>query len=338
MGKRIAVLLALGTPSGLMLAWLVRHLWGESTWWSYLIWAVPEGLWCFLVAIPIVCGVALGRDRSVRRAARLGIVATLLLSLAMCEPRLRALRTPGPNNLKVMQLNMEHGLKGVEKIARLIERELPDILFLEETGPLDQQPDQRSPELTRALSQYQVHRSRFEAVAVRGEILETEVIDLPETATEHSERPGKVLTAVRAKVRGHTLRLVALHFSPSRLNEAFEASPWAMPAYLSEMARIRSGQYSKLREYMEMHANDCIIVGGDFNAHPAGPEYRKMSALGADAFSASGAGLGFTLTATVPCERFDYIWCRNVEPVRSEVLPDIVSDHRALVAWVSCPN
>jgi vancomycin resistance protein VanJ len=104
------------------------------------------------------------------------------------------------------------------------------------------------------------------------------------------------------------------------------------------MARIRSGQYSRLRQYMEMHANDCMIVGGDFNAHPAGPEYRKMSELATDAFTASGAGFGFSLTATMPCERFDYIWCRNVEPMRCEVLPDIVSDHRAVVAWVSCPK
>lgn len=335
MGKRIAVRTALATPSVLALVWLIRHLWGEATWWSYLIWAIPEGVWLFAVLVPVACGLAYGRDRRVRLAVRLGCLAALFLSLAICEPRIRRLKEPDPKNLKVLQLNMEHGLEGVERIARLIERERPDILFLEEAGPLGEAPDRILPEMKRALSGYQVHRSRFEAVAVKGTILAREVVDLPETDKERAEKPGKVLTAVRADVRGHVLRLVALHFSPSRFDEALESSPWLMPSYLDRMAAIRSGQYAKLRDYIRLHANESIIVAGDFNAHPAGADYRRLASIATDAFAAAGSGFGFSLTANAPVERFDYIWCKNVEPVRCEVLPDIVSDHRAVVAWVN---
>lgn len=333
MGRKLAIRLCLGTPLALALAWVIRHLWGETTWWSYLVWAVPEGAWGLALLIPIGFGLALGRDRRVRMACRIGTISTLLIVLAICEPKLRLAARPEPEDLKVMQLNMEHGLKGVEKVANLIERERPDILFLQEAGPLGEPPNRFSPALRRALAGYEVYRSRFEAIAVRGQLFERQSIDLPETDKERREPPGKVLTTALAKVRGTEVRLVTLHFSPSRLDEAVREGISSLPAYLTNMARVRRGQYSALIAFLAEHATERVIVAGDFNAHPAGPDYRRLARVATDAFAESGVGMGFTLTASVPCERFDYLWSRKLKAVRCEVLPDQVSDHRAVMAW-----
>jgi endonuclease/exonuclease/phosphatase (EEP) superfamily protein YafD len=75
-------------------------------------------------------------------------------------------------------------------------------------------------------------------------------------------------------------------------------------------------------------------VAGDFNGHPAGPNYGSLRGLMKDAFESAGRGFGYTLTSSLPCEREDYIWSRNLKAVDCRVRPDRVSDHLPLVAWL----
>ena len=76
-----------------------------------------------------------------------------------------------------------------------------------------------------------------------------------------------------------------------------------------------------------------VIVGGDLNARPESAELQPLAGAGLrDAWSACGAGQGFTFPAAGPDRRIDYLYltpgssCR-----RAQVLSEQASDHRALL-------
>ncbi|MEQ1933847.1 MAG: endonuclease/exonuclease/phosphatase family protein, partial [Fimbriimonadaceae bacterium] len=94
---------------------------------------------------------------------------------------------------------------------------------------------------------------------------------------------------------------------------------------------VRRAQFSALSDLA--NSNLPSIAAGDLNEQPLGPNYYRLTEYWTDAFEAAGQGFGYTLTATLPNHCSDYILSRGIHPVRCEVLPDVVSDHRAIVAW-----
>lgn len=311
---------------GLVLVWGIRHVWGCSTWWSSIPTLVPEPVW--LVGALGWC-VATGIPRFA--AAKLPAFCAFLAALAINEPQIRF---PGPKmGLKVMQLNMQHGMVGVDKVAALIERERPDILFLQEAGSLDKPVDRVAPSLRNALAGYQIFRIRYEAIAVRGQLLGRETVD---TGFGLDGR-RKFLTTAVARVGGKTISLATLHFQPTQEDKLLTA-PGAALRRLVRVGEIRQDSYRVLASWLRSQPDgQPCIVAGDFNEHPCGPNYRLLSFYAEDAWQAAGVGFGFTIPSVTPFERIDYIWARNARVRRAEVLPDVVSDHRAVLAWIEVP-
>lgn len=256
----------------------------------------------------------------------------MLVALAINEPQVRS---PGAEvGLKVMQLNMQHGNVGVDKVAALVDRERPDVLFLQEAGSLHKPADQVAPSMRNALAGYQIFRIRYEAVAVRGELLETATVD---TGYGLDGR-RKFLTTVLARIAGETFSLATLHFQPTQEDKLFNA-PSAAYRRLARVGQIRRDSYRVLAGWLRSQPEGrTCIVGGDFNEHPCGPNYRLLSAYAQDAWKAAGTGFGLTIPSPTPFERIDYIWTRNARVRRAEVLPDVVSDHRAVLAWIEIPS
>lgn len=245
----------------------------------------------------------------------------------MIAPIIRQTKPIPKGSLKVMQLNMQHGLTGIEKVAALIERESPDILCLQESGPRQEFPDGSPPPIRRALRGYVLYRSFSEAIAVKGEILGKGTVELPEPAYESAIGGGKVITFVKARIRGKVIRIATVHLSP-RPDPSLSA--WAGAA---QFARIRQAQFKALADFLKASPEHTILCG-DFNSHPVGPNYRLMTSIMTDAFAAAGSGIGYTMNSRLPHKRIDYIYCRGFVPVAHRVLPDVVSDHRAVVAWL----
>ncbi len=72
--------------------------------------------------------------------------------------------------------------------------------------------------------------------------------------------------------------------------------------------------------------------GGDFNASPDSPVYRRILDAGfVDPFSELGIGSPPTSPAVSPAERIDFVWLRGMEPVAAQVLDSLASDHRLVV-------
>lgn len=306
-------------PLFVFAALTLRELVGDTTWWSLWTLAISESIWP-VVAL-VVFTIALIRNRRWHHATFFAVLISLF-SIRV------AFNAPQPDGLKVMQLNMRHGLDGLGKICDLITREHPDVICLQEAGPLSHYPAQVDARLRKALDGYSVVHAQFEVIAVRGDITQKEIVELEEVGAEKAWYDQKVVTEVLAKVRGHMIRIATVHFTPR------PSSKFPSFSNYCEFASVRRSQHHALADLVAKHPDDAWIVAGDFNGQPFGPNYRTLTSLLKDCWRESGRGLGYTIRATLPHKRSDYIFVRNLNPVGSAVLDDIVSDHRAVVAWV----
>lgn len=79
-----------------------------------------------------------------------------------------------------------------------------------------------------------------------------------------------------------------------------------------------------------------LLVGGDLNARPESPIHERMRAAGfRDAWAQCGTGDSLTFPANAPNRRIDYLYLTgDARCTEARVLPDEVSDHRALLVRV----
>lgn len=306
-------------PLFILAALILRELLGDTTWWSLWTLAISESIWP-VVALFVFAIVSI-RHRRWHQATFVAVLVSLF-SIRV------ALHVPRPEGLKVMQLNMRHGLDGLQRICALIDRERPDVLCLQEAGPLSAYPHKVESKLAHVLRDYTVFHSQFEAIAVRGELLESGKVDLDEVDSEKAWFDQKVITHAGVRVQGRKLRIATVHFTPRPASK--------IPGYSNyrEFARVRRSQHLALANLVRRHPDDAWIVAGDFNGQPHGPNYRTVTDLLEDCYREAGRGFGYTIRSTLPHKRSDYIFVRNLKPTSCFVLGDIVSDHRAVVAWV----
>ncbi|MFY9588134.1 MAG: endonuclease/exonuclease/phosphatase family protein [Actinomycetota bacterium] len=75
------------------------------------------------------------------------------------------------------------------------------------------------------------------------------------------------------------------------------------------------------------------VVAGDMNERPGGLALTVITSRFRDAFAEAGAGDGLTFTAQEPKARIDYVFVSDgIRVERATVLPDVASDHLAVVA------
>jgi endonuclease/exonuclease/phosphatase family metal-dependent hydrolase len=79
------------------------------------------------------------------------------------------------------------------------------------------------------------------------------------------------------------------------------------------------------------------FLGGDLNTGPTSPVASMARSVLTDTWQAVGVGQGDTVPARAPDARIDYLLYRggsgvDIRPLRAQVLPRVVSDHRAVRA------
>ena len=82
-----------------------------------------------------------------------------------------------------------------------------------------------------------------------------------------------------------------------------------------------------------------LLVGGDFNARPESPIHESLRGAGfGDAWARCGSPVPLTFPANAPTRRIDYLYLTGeARCTEARVLPDEVSDHRALLVRVRLP-
>ena len=110
------------------------------------------------------------------------------------------------------------------------------------------------------------------------------------------DRPEDLYTrhwgTARLRVHGEEIALYTAHLHPNRA-ELREREVTGMLAVMAE----------------DLAANRSVILQGDLNHLPDGPEYPRWVEAGlVDAFAAKGRGQPLTIPSTEPERRIDYVW------------------------------
>jgi endonuclease/exonuclease/phosphatase family metal-dependent hydrolase len=88
----------------------------------------------------------------------------------------------------------------------------------------------------------------------------------------------------------------------------------------------------QLGEAIDFIAAGPAVFGGDFNAMPDSPVYKRLAEAGfVDPFIGTGFEPPPTSPSEEPEERIDYVWIRELRPVDAQVLESTASDHRMVV-------
>lgn len=245
-----------------------------------------------------------------------------------CELRWR----PTPDALdgvvvRVMTYNVAMAAGGIGPIAQTIREQNADVVCLQEA---DAYPALgRVPQaLQRALPEYDFRWHGQMVVASRLPVERTEIVGLSDSPLA---RPAFV-AHVRAGDR--SVAVASVHLVPNGW-DVLRNAPRPLSEALTVVPRIRARQVAELRKWAERHAH--VIVAGDFNFQPFGPNHRELDSTMDDAFAVAGRGLGFSLTTKWPTKRVDQIWTRAVRPVRCWMPRSAASDHNPMVADLLVP-
>lgn len=135
---------------------------------------------------------------------------------------------------------------------------------------------------------------------------------------------------VAVEVAGREVRLLNVHMVP----DGYEPDWWPQLPFLQRVERKRQLRDEELAEIVRrVEAKPGpVVVCGDFNTQPFDPRHRRLAAALTDAYRATHAGFGYTLTPQAPTKRVDYVWTRDIRPLRTEVGSAKTSDHRPLLA------
>jgi endonuclease/exonuclease/phosphatase family metal-dependent hydrolase len=262
-------------------------------------------------------------------------LAALLLALGAAP----APAAPKDRELTVMTYNIHHG-RGVddvldlERIAAVIRAEDVEVVALQEVdngwGARSEFRDQAR-ELAALLGMHFVYAANLDleplepgsprrqyGTAILSElpILQSENLLLPRSSIRNEQRG---LLEALINVRGVPFRLYNTHLQH---NSALDRT-MQVEAIIDEMEEAR-GPHALL---------------GDLNARPNAPELAPLFPRLSDAWTLGGEGDGFTLSASNPTARIDYVLVSPDIGVADARVPyTLASDHLPVVAELILPG
>lgn len=324
----LTIVLAALNAIGLFTLYLSQTLVAERHWMTTLLTYMPQ----FPFGIPLLVLFVWAlwkRDRyAVAWNTVGGAVFVFLILGVSLSPRLPG-RVQG-TSLNVMTLNMNHGSRGVEGVAGVVNEIEPDIICLQETnahGGLDDP----IPGLSKLLPDWELVRHGELATLSRHPVLSQRVHPLP-------LRTGRVILETTVSANGQRLTVLNVHFATADGAQSLSRRSVRLPSYLREAADVRSRQVSALLSIAESVSNP-VIIAGDFNSPPRGRNYRRIAARYQDAFQAAGWGAGYTYRSDIPVMRIDQMFAgREMHISSCRTLGVAVSDHRPVIAQVVMPR
>lgn len=315
--------------AALALAWgLLARRWSETWWWLSLLDQLPATL-----LLPVPLGLAFIAARR-RKAGWVvwNLTAALLFAVYQGGALLpRAERLPDGAPLTLLTLNTEFASAPPAALAALVAHERADIVTLQEGLDHAGRAQPYEAALRLAFPGWTVLRHDELLTLTRLPLLGSRTVTFPQT-------PHSVLLA-RLRAAGQEVTVVNTHLPTIGLWPG--ASDRALGRTLPQ--RIEH-QLAARREFPGVMArllgqeDGPLLLAGDLNAPPRGELHRDLKALGlGDAFAQAGHWFGLTHHARAPYARIDYVWLRGAQAEDVQTLPDLLSDHRALVVRLRLP-
>ncbi|MBB5235451.1 endonuclease/exonuclease/phosphatase family protein [Deinococcus budaensis] len=303
---------------------LLARAHSETCWWVAVLDLVPPQA---LLPVPLLLAWrASGRRRWGWAAFNVAVALAFTVGQvgAVLPDRLAGAAQRGAP-LRVLTLNANFAGADPTRLAALVRQERVDVLTLQET--LDRGRDAGyGARVQAALPGWSLARHDELVTLARWPLRESRAVTFP--SSPHAvlvtslEVAGRDVTVVNTH-----LPTLALLPSPSdtRLRRT-------LPQRVARRLTVRR-EFVGVVAGLLRGAPGPLILAGDLNAPPRGELHARLHALGlTDAFQAGGTGLGFTHHARFGHSRIDYVWARGVQAERALALPDVLSDHRAVLA------
>lgn len=324
---RIASAVALGTlVYGLgagtlyMLGWVL----GDATGWLYvtnvstIYWLAPAvGLCAFAVA---------ARWWLPALACALAAVVWLATFAPLFVPQAEATSS----DLRVATFNVRPD-SGIDHVIRLVEREQPDVLLVQEL--LGESQDELADALAPVLAHHHFSRinrgSHGTAIFSRFPVARTrEIGSLPAVS-----RPMDIVTLDTGE---GPLHVASLHLT-SPCDECLSSDLGDVrrnAASLAPLGRESDLRRSEMARVIAGLPTGPLIVGGDLNSSTHNTPRRRLLAAGlTDLHRVRGSGPGFTAFRRQLGFRIDWLFASDdLTPVRTWVGPIDLSDHRPVIA------
>ncbi|MBS2037684.1 endonuclease/exonuclease/phosphatase family protein [bacterium] len=310
-----------GGATWLALLPLLWRLSAERQWLLVLCQYSPPLLY-FLAWLKLVGLAALARPRR----AVLGLLPPLAWLLTVIAPF--QLHKAQAGDLSALSWNIQAGLSGPDKIGELLAQTRTDLIALQEARVPSAQPGGLDPVPT------VLQHTRLN-VARGGERGELVIMSRFTMISQRLYNLGGLSQALEARleVNGKIIRALNVHLMTGDPQGLLKGQPLMSRRRVIVSAATRRLQANSLVQAVES-GQEPVILMGDFNSPPSSVAYHTLCTQLQDSFSAAGWGWGLTYPASHPLWRIDYIWCKGMTPVGSQVLDLPASDHRAVQAQI----
>jgi endonuclease/exonuclease/phosphatase (EEP) superfamily protein YafD len=307
-------------------------------------------LWFFAFFLPPVLVFLL--QRQFKRAFLLVVIYVALfvsygdISLVK-RPAFRFAAGEANQKISMVALNLRYYSFGFEKIISAINELNADFYLLSEN---DITPKQVA-EMKQGISPKLFFMGQNEGTAIisRYPILSVKEINLPSrqaslydgnTVEEVEHNPFRSFVHAVADVNGVPLHVISIRFIAGRAQNKRFNNLLSFALYLLEAQRKEIAFFLDYIKQLE----GPVIFGGDLNATPSSIVIRKLTDLSVDLYLQDHFWGGFTFGTSFPPKtnypiaRLDYLFGMNeVQPLRSAILPTVISDHYPVYAECLIP-
>lgn len=232
-----------------------------------------------------------------------------------------------PDRLRVVSYNIFQGNRGIERIARFLRKQQPDVVFLQEVcrPACDRRGIDQAAYFARSLGD--MHLVSATTLGAPNRATHDPVIlsrfALRDARLIRGKDGGRVFGVLATlDTSGRPLHLLSVHATSTHklsLEHALNS------------ANIRMTQITDLLALVRALDGD-VIIAGDFNAADWMPEYHAMTRQWTD-FGLVADTPRLSFPSHQPRLRIDYVFGRGAfEAVSYRVLDSLASDHRPVVA------
>ena len=286
----------------------------EQTWPTMLLAFLPSALLLFPTVALFV--IVLRK----RRWSLLPLNAIILVfgCIAIGGFRWSPHRPSSKVTIRLLTLNVQDGAQGWDKVASTIRHASPDIICLQEAD------EKAAVALKTRLPAYQFTHLGGEIIATTGRLFQIKGEPLP-------EGEGRAILGVTINCHGKNVRVVTTHCAPVDYGVLEKLNPTEIGRHLTALASTQSQQRDAILHFIGSD-NGPLVLCGDFNGPPTGIRYLRMTNRLSDAWDQAGQGFGYTLPATFPLLRVDWVLV-NPQILVTAIQPqtEIGSDHRGVV-------
>jgi endonuclease/exonuclease/phosphatase (EEP) superfamily protein YafD len=305
--------------------WLAMRYAADRFWAATVLLFAPR--WPMLLPLILLLPMALiFRPKSLRLLLVSGVlIAWPIMGLEL--NRLPRSDSAARSDLRVLTLNTHFQALDTDTMRALLQRERPDVIALQEwfggnakpiIGGNDDYPNFLATTGAFVASKYPIHflqASKNNALPDDG-VFYTYQIDYP----------------------NHPITFFNVHLASPHgsLSETLHGEKYGINR-LRNNASARWNEAMRLRDLAE-HADENVILAGDFNLPNDGPIFRNAFSNLSDAFVDAGLGYGWTYRMHRTNVRIDHILTGSAWSCRCAwVGPDVGSPHRPLIAdfrWI----